>query len=196
MTLTQLPDQITNLYDLDWIKPYCRLIQNNNLWISQKRLSNAYTLLISFRQRQNQPISDLCDFCLIHNIFHLPRQFHSLQPFCLADKFQILHRRLIHVQRRLFRQISDQFFCHLRLFEDIIAVNSDSPIRRRQTTCHNIHCGGFPSAVRPQKAIDMTLLNLERQIVNCQKITITFCQMLYCDHKMTLPAYFDSHLPI
>lgn len=36
----------------------------------------------------------------------------------------------------------------------------------------------------------MPLLNLKRQVTDCHEITITFCQMLYCDHND--PPYLFS----
>ena len=69
--------------------------------------------------------------------------------------------------------------------EDIMAVNADMTLRSRKTASHNVHGGGFPSAVWPQEAIYVPLLDLKGEILDRHEITVAFCQVFHCDHALT-----------
>ena len=100
-----------------------------------------------------------------------------MKPFGLTYKTQIFHRRFVHIQRRLLRQIANQFFCFACIFKDAVTINFNASLCSRQTAGHNVHGGGFSGAVWPQKAIYMSLVDFERKVIDCLEAAIAFGQM-------------------
>lgn len=78
------------------------------------------------------------------------------------------------------------FFCLVRLLKNVIAVDADVALRGRQASGHDIHGGGVPGSVRPQKAINLAAVHLEAQVGYRQMLPIPLGQMFNFDQGCPL----------
>ena len=188
MVLCQLPDQLPDFDNLLRIQSHRRFIQNNNLRISQDCLGQSHSLTVTFGQIFYQTLLHIGDSYHFHHIFDLifpsvPGNF--LQ---LCREFQILFHCHIKIQRRLFRQIANTFFCLLRLLQNIMSVNNHLTVCGSNVPRHNIHGRRFSCAVWAQKAVNLSLFHMKRQVINGQMITILFDQVFYL-YQCLIPPF-------
>ena len=67
-----------------------------------------------------------------------------------------------------------------------MALHQDLSLRGRQIAGHDIHCGGFSGAVRPQEAEDLAVLHREAQMVHRIVVAITLHKVFDLDHTNNL----------
>ena len=149
MGLPQRLNQIPNFDDLNGIQAHGWLIQDDDLWIAQQGLRNAHPLFIAFRQCGNAAVGYILDSGLPDHFINLPLQIRSPQALGLAHKAQVFLGCLVHIERRLFREIADEFLSLARLLKNVVTVNADTALRGGQTAGHNVHGGGLSSTVWP-----------------------------------------------
>jgi len=68
-------------------------------------------------------------------------------------------------------------------------LDQRAPFRRRQIPRHHAHRGGFARAVRPEKAQNLALVDLEADLVDRGEIAEPLCQPLYLErttHRLFL----------
>ena len=116
MFFAEFLDQFTDLDDLFWVESYGWLIQNDDLGISEDCLGKSYSLFVSFGEVFDQAVGHCGDACQIHDLFDLDFSLVFRDFFEFRNEFQVFRDRHIEVQRGLFRQVSDAFFCGFRLF--------------------------------------------------------------------------------
>ena len=141
MFLAQTFDQLSDLYDLHRIKSDCRLIQNNDLRITQNCLCQPYSLFITFGKILDQSILHGCDLCKLHDF---PDLFPSL---LFVDFLQFCHKCQIFlyghgiINRRKLRQIANIPLGFFRFLINIMPVNFNFSTGCSQVTGQHIHRG-------------------------------------------------------
>ena len=166
MILSQFPDQIPDLDDLLGVQTHTGLIQNQHLRRSQQRLGQAHPLAVTLGQVLDQTASHVRNLSHVHNLLHLLIPLRLGHFFQFRRKPQILLHCHIHIQRRQFRQITDALFSLLRFLLHVVTIYGHRALTGGQIAGDNIHSGGLPGAVGPQKSIDLPLLHLEGQMVH------------------------------
>ena len=172
MVFAQLLDEVADLDDLNGVKADSGLVQNDDLRAAQKRLGDPDTLPVALGERANQPLADMYDACALNSTVNFLPQCFPAQALCLTDKGQIFLRRFVWIQRRLLREIPDQPFGLLRLLQNIKAADFDGAVRWGKAPGHDVHRGRFPRAVRPEKAVNVPVLNFKGQVIHRQKVAI------------------------
>ena len=197
MILPQFPDQIPDFDNLQRVQTYGRLVQNDNFRVSQNGLRDAYTLLIPFGQILDQPGTHGGQRGFGNHPVHTVIQRFPFHPFGLSHKIQVFLRRHIHIQRRQFRQISDAGFGFHRVFINIVTVDGDFSLRGGQTSCDDVHSGGFSGAVGPQKPIDPSFFHGKAHVSDSFKIAVPLYQMFNFDqgNDPSLRQNFVTHTP-
>ena len=71
LVFSELSDQIADLNDLFGIKSDRRLVQNNDIGISQKRLGNSDTLAVSLGEIADQPVFNIGKRGQFHDVIDL-----------------------------------------------------------------------------------------------------------------------------
>lgn len=97
----------------------------------------------------HQPVLHGLNLCYGDGVCHLRMPLRGRYLFCLGDKLQILQRRHIRIDGRLFGEITDTLFGGRSIFKDIMAVDQDLPFCCRNTPGDHVHGSGFSSAVGP-----------------------------------------------
>ena len=151
--LPQPFDQIPDLNDLLGIQSHCRLIQDDDLRITQKRLGKTGSLPIPLRQVADQAPRHLRHPGGFHGLRHKPLPVFFLQFLQLSGKIQILPDRHIRIQRGNLRKITDALLCFLRLLKDIVTVDDHLSAVSREITGDDIHGRGFPGTVGSEKSV-------------------------------------------
>ena len=140
MFFLQIFNQCSYFYDLLRIKTYCRFIQNNHLWISHNSLCQPHSLAVTLGQVFDQTISHVRYFYHIHYFFY-HRCFFIFGNFLkICHKFHIFQNGHIEIERWLFRQVTNTFFCLFRLIQYIMSINSNRTFCRCNVSCDHIHC--------------------------------------------------------
>ena len=161
MRFTERLDKIADFNDLNGVQADRWLVQDNDLRVSQQRLRNADALTIALGECADQTVAHSLNAGALGNLVDLCTQRLAAQALCRTDKFQILLRRLIHIEGRLLWEIADQLFGRLRLLQNVKAADLHGAVCRGKASRHHVHRGRFPRAVWPQKAVDMTVLNFK-----------------------------------
>ena len=148
MVFSQRFHQITDFDDLLGIQAYRRLIQNNDLRITDQCLSNTHALAIAFGQIFDQTLFHVRNLNSLHDLFqlHIALFLWHLLQVCYCD--QIFPYGHVHIQRRDLRQITDALFGFLRLCQDIMPVDQDLSRCGGDISGHHIHCRGLSGTVR------------------------------------------------
>ena len=63
-------------------------------------------------------------------------------------------------------QITNNLFHLVGIGRNIVASNTDSALGRFYVASNGLHCGGLAGTVRPQKAQNLSRLDLKRQIID------------------------------
>ena len=100
-----------------------------------------------------------------------------------ADKFQVFIDGHVHVQRRLFRKISDASFDFPGVFENIISVQQNRARCGGDIPGDDIHGGGLAGTVPAQEAENFTFPDRENGIIHGKLAAIPLGYMLDFDHK-------------
>lgn len=179
--LPQFFNQVPYLNDLDGVQAHGGFIQDDDLGIAQQGLGDPHPLLIALGQGGDAAAGHTLDSGLTDHLVDLPLQFRPTQALGLSNEPQVLLRRLVHVERRLFREIADQPFGLLRLLKNVVAVNANGPLCGGQAAGHDVHGGGFPRAVGTKKAVDLSAVHSEAQIGDRCVAAIPLGQMLDFD---------------
>ena len=139
MIFAKFFDEVTDLYDLFWIKSDTWFIKNNDLWESKHCLCQSDSLTVSFRQIPDQTVFHFPD--LHHLLYFIDRLFSFIlsDSFQLRYKFQIFTDCHLHIQRWQFRQITNLLFRLLRFFQNIMSINQYFSFGSTEVSCHNIH---------------------------------------------------------
>ena len=141
----------------------------------------ADTLLVALRQVADETSVDVVDL----------RQAADLADVLLAvelDTLQLIHEvevlfdRHIHVKRRQLRQVADELFHFVRVFQGIFALYRDRTARGGKVPGNDIHGCGFTCTVRPEEADDGALFNREADIVQRGICTVALREVFDLDH--------------
>ena len=174
MAFAQLLDEGSNLNDLDGVQTDGWLIQDDDLGIAHQGLGDAHPLAIALGKSPDEAVADLCDAGAFHDCVQLVCQLLFLQTLGFPYKGQVLQGSLIDIDRGLLRQVADESLGLLRLLQNVKITDLDKSLRGGETAGHNVHSGGFPGSVGSQKAVDMSVFNLEGQVIDSQKVAIVF----------------------
>ena len=187
--LAEMLDQISDLNDLDGIKPHRWLVQNDDLWRPQQCLRNAHPLLIAFGKGRDPAAAHLFDAGTFHGLPDLPVQ--RLAPYTLGlpYKAQVFQRRLVQVERRLLGEITDEPFGLFRFIKNIVAADAHMPLRCGKAAGHDIHGGGLPRSIGAEEAVDLTAFDGNAQIGNCRMLAVSLAQVFNFDQRNT-PSFF------
>ena len=141
MIFSKLFNKLTNLYYLLWIKSNCRLIEYNDFRVAKKCLGEAHSLSVALGKVLYETVFYLRDAGHVHGICYHFFSIFPVELFELCHKFEILIYRHIHIKRWYLRQVSDTFFCFLRLCKYIIAVYLYCSTISTDISGNNIHGG-------------------------------------------------------
>ena len=173
--------QIPHLNDLSRIHTYHRLIEDQNLRISDQSLSQSDPLLISLGKIADHPVCHLVKLDLFDHRIYVLVTILSRHLFELRHKHQILPDGHIRVERRDLRQIADTLFCLEGLSQNIIAVDLNRSTGGCCVTRHNIHRRRFARAVWPEESIYLSFFHGKRKPVYRRALPIFFYQIFYLD---------------
>ena len=148
MIFTQISDEFSHLQYLLRIQSDRRLIQNQNLRISDKSCGQPHTLFISFRQMLDQFFFHFFRIRHLHDLIHHRLCIFFFNTFQSTDKFQILPYAKIRIQRRHLRKITDTCLCFLRLFVNIITIYFHRSFCVRYVTGDHVHGGRLARTIR------------------------------------------------
>ena len=181
--LAQLTDQGAHFNDLLRVQSDGRLVQNDHLRVTQHRLRKTDPLPIPFGKKLNQAVAHIRRARALHHRLNgfLPLSTRNALRF--GNKAQVFLRRHIKVQRRDLRQIADAALRRDRFLKNIVPVDRDGALRCGKAAGQDVHGCGFPSAVRPEKAIDFALLHGKAQIIHREVVAVPFCQMFDFDQN-------------
>ena len=178
---SQEENTIKKLDDLLRVEANGGLVQNEDRRVAEQSLRNADTLLVALRQVADETIVDVVDL----------RQAADLADVLLAvelDALQLIHEvevlfdRHIHVKRRKLRQVADELFHFVRVFQGIFALYRDRTARGGKVPGDDIHGCGFTCTVRPEEADDGALFNREADIVQRGICTVALREVFDLDH--------------
>ena len=174
-------DEVADLDDLLRVKADGGLVQNEDRRVAEQSLRNADTLLVALRQVADDTSVDVVNL----------RQAADLADMLLAvelDALQLIHEvevlfdRHIHVKRRQLRQVADELFHFVRVFQGIFALYRDRTARGGKVPGDDIHGCGFTCTVRPEEADDGALFNREADIVQRGICTVALREVFDLDH--------------
>ena len=186
VVLCQMPNEIPDLHHLLGIQAHGGLVQNDNLGEAQDGLGQADPLAVALGQVPDQPGAHILQMGQGQDLRQLVRPLLLGDLLQLRAEAQVLLHRHIRIQRRDLGEIADAGTGGLRLLQNIVALHQDLSLRGRQIAGHDIHCGGFSGAVRPQEAEDLAVLHREAQMVHRIVVAITLHKVFDLDHTNNL----------
>src|SRR5262249_48334454 len=87
------------------------------------------------------------------------------------------------IKRGHFRQVANAPLHFHRLFENIKSRHRCGSRSGRQETRQHVYGRGFARAVWAEKAHDLLLLDLERNVVDSRIACVLFCKLTYANHS-------------
>ena len=140
--------QLSDLNYLNRVEANRRLVKDDDLGITEHRLSNAYSLSVTLGKILDKSVVNGRKVCQIYYLIYLRIKLASAKALCSADEFQILGHLHIEIQRRLLGKVAYAFFRFYRLTEDVVAVDGDRTVTCRKTACDDIHGRTLTCTVR------------------------------------------------
>ena len=141
-------DQIADLNDLLGVKTDGRLVQNQDLRISDQSLSQSHTLPITFGQVLDDPVADIGDADSGANVIQVC--LHGLPCFFqMVAELQIGLHRHIQIQGRVFGKIADVLLRFDGVFQDVKSCDLCCAGGGGDVSGEDIHRRRFTSAVGP-----------------------------------------------
>lgn len=190
--LPQLPDQIPDLDDLDGVQAHGGFVQDHHLGVAQQGLGNANPLFVALGQVLDQPVLYALDLRDLHGVLELPLPVLPADALGLGHEAQIFQRGHIQVKGRLLRQVADERLGLGRLVKNIVAVDPHGALRGGQAAGHDIHGGGFPGSVWPQKAVDLPRFHRQAQIRDRGMAAVTFGKVIDLNQIRSLLASMSA----
>jgi hypothetical protein len=96
---------------------------------------------------------------------------------------QVLAHSKVGVDRRDLGQVAQAPFDLHRLLEDVEACHPGTPRTGRQIAAQNLHGGALAGAVGAQKAHNLALAHVERDILDGCEVAVVFGESLDLDHE-------------
>ena len=185
MVLAQLPDQLPDLDDLERIQTDRRLVENDDLRVSENRLCDPDPLSVAFREVFDQACAHFGQSGPFFDALHLFIKRIPPQSLRAADKEQVLVGGHIGVERRQLGQIPDLFFRIHGVLVNVQSVDGDRAGGRGKAPGDDVHRGGFSRAIRTQESVHASLLHGKAHIAHRGKIAVLFGQILDCNQGIS-----------
>ena len=159
MLFGETADKLTHPRNLHRVKTDRRLVEDNNLRVSEKRLCHADTLPVTFTEVLDQLSLHVIHAGKSHYAVHLGLAFLSRNVAQFRHEIQVLAHPHIRINRRNLGKVADALLCLLRLFEHVVPFNENIALGRGDVSGDHVHCGGFAGAVRAEKSEDLAVFN-------------------------------------
>src|SRR5260370_4188040 len=176
-------DQVARLVDLLGVQPGSRLIQNEYLRIVNDSLRQADPLAVAFRQFSEQLVLHVPDRAALANRIDALAQLDTRKPLKPPHKSEVLCGPHFQIKRRRLRQIAYAPFDFEWRFEDVKTGNCRRTRTWWQKARQYPHGGRLAGAVWSQKADDLSLLDLEGDVIHCRVSRIPLGKIFHADHR-------------
>ena len=163
------PEVLYEVADLDYlpgVEAHGGLVENDDLRVAQQGLGYAHALAVALGEVLDEPVRDVAYLRDGHDALHLLSELGPAQALRVSDEGEIFPRRPVHVERRLLRQIAQQPLRRARILKDVVPVDLHLAGAGGEAAGHDVHGRGFPGPVRAEEAVDLPVLNVEREVRN------------------------------
>src|SRR5262249_29002213 len=115
----------------------------------------------------------------------LVASFHRRYAVHTSEELEVLVNRQIVVQRELLRHVSNGLPHGGGADGALHARQLDLSFTRIEQATQHLDSGGFAGAVCPEQTVDLSISNIETEIVDRPKLTEVACQMPSADRNLT-----------
>ena len=150
MPVSQLPDQVADLADLDRIEPGGRLVEDQDVGIVNHRLGQAHALAKPARKVAEDPVLDLGQAAPRDHLADRQPPLRASHVLELGPVAKILGDAHLVVERHVFRQVSHIPPDFHGFVEDIVPGEHGDAAGRRQVGCEDPHRGRLAGPVGAQ----------------------------------------------
>ena len=173
MVASEITEQVSDLDYLLGVKSYCRLVEDDDLGVSDERLRDADSLTVA--------LGEILDKALV-NVLDLDYLADLLEVLCTVElavlevvaEDKVLFYGHIEIERGLLGQIAYVLLCFHRVVQHVNARYLNDTRCGREVTRKDIHSGTLTRAIRAKEADDLTLFDLKADVVNSAVRAVIF----------------------
>ena len=141
--IAQLANQRADLTNLIRIQANRGLVEDDHVRLVDDGLSDADALLVTLRQRADQPVADVLDAAAPPRARERFGRFAPRDTMQPCSKAQILVDRQLFVERRHFRQVANARFRGRGAIQHVDIADADTAGARREIAGQHLHGGGL-----------------------------------------------------
>ena len=163
------------------IQPGGRLVHDEDLGIMQKGAPKTETLCLAFRELIAHPIRQRREIGEIHHFLNPLQSFLTPVAERPGVKVEILEHGHVLIRPKAVRHPAEEA-THLRgVVHHIVTADGDLAARRIVQRGQNAHRGGFPRAIRTDKAHDLAVIDGEGDAVHRVQFSESTVKVLHHD---------------
>lgn len=164
-----LPNEVPDLTDLVWIHAGSGFVQDENGWISEESIGEAYALSEAFGQVPNQDVADFEKIDFFRDGFDGAGAVFAGQTFQFCSKAEVLADAHFGIQRTGFGHVSQLLSGKDGFVRDVVTIDADPACGRSQKSCKHAQCGAFPRAIWSEKSDDFARFDMKRYVTYSAK---------------------------
>jgi hypothetical protein len=159
------------------------MVEDEQLGVAQERLGQADALAVALGQLADQAAAHVRDEAPLHHLVHLRPPLSPAHALDLRHELQVCAHREVRVEGGVLGQVADAPPHLQRLAEDVESGHPRAATGRRHEAREDLHGGGLPGAVRPEKADDLALVDAERDVGHGRDGPVTLGEMFDLNHR-------------
>lgn len=182
MTLGQFLNEVSRFTNLCRVQADGWFVEDQNLGVMEQGIGEADALLHALGQLVDRPVDEVsqpAEFC---DAFDGGLAGGAIEPTDLSAKYEVLADSALHVQRRAFREVSDDASDRHRIGENIMSADRRSTGTRRHVTRQDADGCRLSGAVGAEDADDLAFPDGEGDAVHSASVAVVFREILDVDH--------------
>src|SRR5581483_529974 len=180
---SQVLDQLARLNDLLGVKPGCRLVENQDVWIVNQRLCQPHPLPVALGEFTDLPVPNVLDRTPGAYLVDSPFQVSSRNALDAPDKFQVLSHGHIRIDGRQFRQISGVPLSLEGILGNVETCNTDLALAWRNVARDDTHGGRLSRTVGAEESQHFTSLYFETHVGYGERWSVILCKSFHFNHR-------------
>lgn len=159
-----LPNEVPDLTDLVGIHAGGGFVQDENRWVSEESIGEAYALSESFGQVPNQDVADFEKIDFLRDGFDGAGAFFAGQTFQFCSKAEVLADAHFGVQRTGFGHVSQLLSGKDGFVRDVMTIDADPACRRSEKSCKHAQRRAFSRTIWSEKSDDFARFDMKRNV--------------------------------
>ncbi|MNC36335.1 hypothetical protein D3C75_848540 [compost metagenome] len=145
------------------VQPVDRLIQDEQLRLRHHGSGNTQPLLHPQRELLHRLFVDACK---LHQLQRFLHRFWVMVAHILSVQLQVFFGRQLIIEHRIFYNTAHTLEHLVRTLSHLFAEKFNLARSRFDQIGHHSHHGCFSGPVRPQKSVNLTLLNIHIYVIH------------------------------